>query len=316
MEIREEFFLPYSRVLLLSGRIMNGKCTRVLSALTLGTVFICGASIGRAQVEGEYQVQPIFTRYAETVKTFSFNATARVFNDVQLQEADRYDGWGVDADLTVRIPYTKHFQVRVMWPFYTEGDARLIDPGHKDTGRRINVRGYGGTFDYASVELAYQLLDESKHYFNASVYGGAGERQRILWTDSVDHDIYNHQGDYALFGVRADWHYGNDWRFVLNLGARDYFKSDDLNPEGTGSNDEFYLSDFSVAAIYHPWKCPVFPVAELVYQTTFSDYNSVLFVPEVIVGVCKNFEIKAGATVGLTGDGESYGGRFQATTHF
>src|ERR1044072_1988449 len=97
---------------------------------------------------------------------------------------------------------------------------------------------------------------------------------------------------------------------------RSYFKSDDLNPEGTGSSDRFFLSDISVAAIYHPWKCPVFPVAELVYQGTFSKYNSVLAVPEVVFAFCKNFELKAGAPIGLTSDGESFGGRFQATVRF
>ena len=65
------------------------------------------------QGESEYQVQPIFTRYAETVRKVTFNANARVFNDVELQEADEFDGWTVDADLTFPIPYTKHFQVRL-----------------------------------------------------------------------------------------------------------------------------------------------------------------------------------------------------------
>jgi hypothetical protein len=290
---------------------MNGKL--IWPLIVFAGAF---AITARAQLEGEYQIQPIYTRYAETVKKITFNASVHVFNDVQLQEADRYDGWTVDADLTFRIPYTERFQVRISWPFYTEGDARLIDPGHVDTGRRIDVRGYGGTFDFPSVELAYQFLSESNHHVNASVYGGVAERQRILWTTTVDDDIYNHAGDYALFGVRADMHYGDNWRFVANLGARYYFKSDDLNPEGTGSSDHFYLADISVAAIYHPWKCPIFPVAELAYQGTFSDYHSVLAVPEVIWAICPNFELKAGAPIGLTSDGESFGGKFQATARF
>ena len=294
---------------------MKGTFTRLLSALTIGTICI-GAITARAQIEGEYQIQPIFTRYAETAKKITFNATARIFNDVQMQEADRYDGWGVDADLTIPIPYTKRFQLRVFWPFYTDGDARLIDPGHRDTGRRVDVRGYGGVFEFPNIQLDWQFLSESNRPLNMAAYGGIGERQRVLWVDSVDDEIFNHAGQYALFGLKADWRYGEHWRFLANAGARYYFKSDDLNPEGADSSDEFYLSDFSVAAIYHPWKCPVFPVAELVYQTTFGDYNSLLFVPEVIVGVCRNFEFKAGVPIGLTSDGESFGARFQATTRF
>ena len=284
--------------------------------LAIAAIVVLGAeNSARAQFEGEYQIQPLYTRYAETVKKITFNAPFHVFTDVQLQEADHFDGWTVDADLTFRIPYTKHLQARIFWPFYTEGDARVIDPG-SDYHRDTEIRGYGGTFDYPSIELAYQFLEEADHGFNASVYGGAGERQRILWTTTQDHDIYNHAGDNAFFGVRADWHCGDNWRFAANAGARYYFKSDDLNPEGTGSSDKFYLADISVAAIYHAWDWPVFPVAELAYQGTFSDYHSVLAVPEVIWAVCPNFEIKAGAPIGLTGDGEQFGGRFQATLRF
>ena len=294
---------------------MKRKLNGIVS-LSIGFICLIAAGDAGAQVEGEYQIQPIFTRYAETAKKITFNATARIFSDVQMQEADRYDGWGVDADLTIPIPYTKRFQLRLFWPFYTDGDARLIDPGHPDTGRRVDVRGYGGVFEFPNIQLEWQFLSESNRPLNMAAYGGIGERQRVLWVDSIDHDVYNHAGQYALFGLKADWRYGEHWRFLANAGARYYFKSDDLNPEGGGSDDEFYLSDFSFAAIYHPWKCPVFPVAELVYQTTFSDYNSLLFVPEVIVGVCKNFELKAGLPIGLTSDGESFGARFQATTRF
>jgi hypothetical protein len=293
---------------------MKGTCTGIFRfGIGLFTTF--AAASGFAQLEGEYQVQPILTRYAETVKKITFNASVHVFNDVQLQEADRFDGWTVDADLTIRIPYTKRWQARVFWPFYTEGDARVIEPG-RDFHTKTDIRGYGGVFDFASVELAYQFLAEPEHDFNASVYAGIGERQRVLWTTTSLGDIYNHAGQAAHFGLRADWRHGDEWRFVANGGARYYFKSDDLNPEGPDASDTWVLGEFSVAAIYHPWKCPLYPVAELSYQTTFGDYHAVQLVPEVIWAACRNFELKAGAPIGLTGDGESFGGRFQATVRF
>jgi hypothetical protein len=288
----------------------------LLSFIFICLLVLCAAGTCHAQLEGEYQIQPIFTRYAETAKKITFNATARVFKDAQLQEVDRFDGWGVDADLTVPIPFTKTFQLRVFWPFYTEGDARLIAPRQPDTGQRIDVRGYGGTFDFPNIQLEWQFLKEEKHCLNMAVYGGAGERQRVLWTTTEDSDIYNHEGDNALFGLKADWRCGDDWRFAANAGARYYYKSDDLNPAGPSSSDRFWQTDISAAAIYHPWTPPVFPVAELVYNGDFSDYHSVLFVPEVIFGICRNFELKAGAPIGLTGDGESIGGRFQGTFRF
>jgi len=294
---------------------MRGTCTTILK-LGTGLLTICSATTAFAQLEGDYQVQPIFTRYAETAKKITFNATARVFNDVQLQEVDRFDGWGVDADLTIPIPYTKQFQVRLFWPFYTEGDARVIEPRSRDFGRKTDIRGYGGTFDFPNAQIEYQFLAEPDYCFNMAAYGGMGERQRVLWTTTFDDDVYNHDGVVGLFGLKADWRCGDKWRFAANGGARYYFKSDDLNPEGPFGNDKFWLADISMAAIYHPWQCPLYPVAELVYQGDFSDYNSVLLVPELIWAACRNFELKAGVPIGLTSDGESFGGRFQATLRF
>jgi hypothetical protein len=261
-------------------------------------------------------VQPISTRYAATSKKITLNTSGRIFNDVQLQEADRFDGWTVDADLTIPIPGTEHFQVRLYWPFYTEGTARLIDPGQPDTGHKIDIHGYGGMFDYPSITLEYQFRDEKDGNFNASCYLGGGVRLHYLKTSTFSHDVYNHAGANVLFGLRADWRGGEDWRFVANLGGRYYPMSDDLNPAGTGSSDLFALADISFAAIYHPWKAPVFPVAELVYQGNFSDYNSLMFVPEAVWAISSHFELKAGIPVGLTSDGQSFGGTFQATVRF
>jgi hypothetical protein len=244
----------------------------------------------------------------------TLNTTARVFNDVQLQEANGFDGWGIDADLTVRIPWTDRWQVRAYWPFYTEGHAKLTDPGHPDTGGRIRIDGYGGIFDFPNVQLEYQFLKETNSGWNGSVYGGYGESQRVLDTTSLARDKYNHAGENILFGLRGDWRCGEDWRFVANLGGRYYLLSDDINP-GRGA-DEFAMADISGAAIYHPWKAPIFPVLELVYQGDFTDYNSLLLVPEVIIATCRNFELKVGGEFGLTSDGENVGGRLQGTLRF
>lgn len=277
----------------------------------------CVVDTAQAQLEGDYQIQPIITRYAETAKKVTFNATTRVFRDAQLQEVDSFDGWGVDADLTIPIPFTETFQVRVFWPFYTEGDARLIEPGQPDRGRRIDIRGYGGTLDFPNVQLEWQFLREDKTaLFNMGAYGGIGEVQRVLWTTEADPDVYNHKGQNALFGLKADWRCGDEWRFLVNAGARYYFKSDDMNPAGPGPNDRFWHTDISAAAIYRAWETPVFPVAELVYNGDFSSYHSVLAVPEVIFGICPNFEVKLGVPIGLTGDGEQIGGRLQGTLRF
>lgn len=274
------------------------------------------AGTALAQSQAEYQIQPIFTRHAETVKKITFNSGVTLFHDVQLQEADNFDGVSVDADLTIPIPYTKTFQVRLEWPFYTEGRARLIDKDAPDRGERIHIRGYNGTFQFANVQLEWQFLNQSNHGVNMAAYAGIGESQRVLWTGEDIEDVYNHKGNVAIYGLKADWRAGDEWRFVANLGVHNYYKSDDLNPEGPSGRDDFWLSDFSMAAVWHPWSAPVYPVAELIYQTTFFEYNAVQVVPEVIWAVCQNFELKAGAPLGLTSDGQDYGGRFQATVRF
>jgi hypothetical protein len=296
-------------------RIMNGNVHKV-RVLSIGFIVAMGATAAFAQVEGDYQIQPIFTRYAETAKKITFNANAKVFNGVDLQEAVDYEGWGVEADLTVPIPYTKRFQVRLSWPFYTDGDARVREKGRSDTGQRIDIRGYGGTFEFPNLQLEYQVLTEEQAGFNLGAYGGYGEKQRSLWTTSFDDDVYNHDGTVIPFGLKADWRHGEQWRFVANAGARHYRKSDDLNPAGVDADDRFWLGDVSVAAIYRPWDYPIYPVGELVYQGNFDDYHSVLAVPEFIWAVCRNFELKVGVPIGLTDDGESIGGRLQATLRF
>jgi len=294
---------------------MNGTCRKTL-LLSLSIITFAHLDTAFAQVEGEYQIQPVYTRYAETVKKITFNGTGRLFRDLQLQEADNFDGWTVDADLTVPIPGTERFQIRLYWPFYTDGTARLIDPGQPDTGKKIDIYGYGGTFDFPSMSFDYQFLSEKDDGFNLAGYVGVGARIYYLKTSTVSKDVYNHAGKQALFGVTGDWHYGEEWRFTANLGGSYYWVSDDLNPDGTGSGDVFALADISGAAIYHPWKVPVFPVAELVYQGNFSGYNSLQIVPEVIWAINTHFELKAAVPIGLTSDGQSLGGTFQGTVRF
>jgi len=295
---------------------MNWKLRSAVS-LSIGLFALCEANRVSAQLEGEYQVQPIFSRYAEAQKNWvTINTTARVFNKVDLQEANSFDGWGFDADVTLRVPYVDGLQVHVLWPFYTKGEAQVSDPTRSDYRKHIEIEGSGGMFDFNSVELEYQFRKETNYGYNLSAHAGLGEAFRVLDTTTDDHDKYNHAGDNILFGLRADWRHGEDLRFIVCMGGRYYYKSDDINPAGYDTRDEFALADISGAAIWHPWKAPIYPVAELVYQGNFSSYNSLLFVPEVIWASCKNFELKVAGTVGLTSAGESVGGRLQGTVRF
>jgi hypothetical protein len=307
-------FASHERSAFAFSALMNGTFLRLFSGIiTFSIAASCLAQHEGEYSDAKYQVQPIMTRYAKTVDKITFNTTARIFRNVQLQEADSFDGWTIDADLTVPIPWVKWLQVRLYYPFYTEGEARVTKPGSRQFGQSVDVRGYAGLYDLASLEVDAQFIDEKDKGFNMAAYAGAGTHTRVLWT-TAGGDRYNDQGNYGFGGLRADWRCGEAWRFVANAGGRYYWVSDDLNP--TGGGDRFLLADISLAAIYHPWQCPIYPVAELVYMGEFSKFNSLLFAPEIIWAVCSNFELKAGAVVGLTGDGEDIGGRFQATLRF
>lgn len=307
------YSLPKSKVLPNFLGVVKGA-SKSWFALCLGLMVAGRPDFVPAQTEGEYQAQPIFSRYGATQSNWvTLNTTARLFSDVQLQEVDRFDGWSLDADLTVRVPWTERWQARLYWPFYTEGSARVTKPGLPETGRRIDIHGSAGLFDFANVQLECQLLRESEHGFNLGLHGGYGWHTEVLWTSTLGGDRYNDQGNVGLGGLRADWRVGPHWRFLAGAGGRYYWVSDDLNPVG---GDQFWFMDASVAAVYHPWKAPVYPVAELVYQGDLSQFNSLLFVPEILFAPGFHLEFKAGATIGLTGDGEGLGGRLQATVRF
>ena len=256
----------------------------------------------------EFELQPIFTRYAKISKKITFSTTFRAYRDAELQEAENLDALGVDADLVV--PFLKRFQVRLSAPVYTTGEARLIKPPHKN----ITVDSFGGTFDFASIQMEWQFLNQAEHGVNMLISGGAGTRLDRLNTSIYDQ--YNHKGQVALGQLRVDRRM-NDWlTLVGHLGARYYFVSDDLNPAGNAAGDVFTLAEGFVAGVFNPWNNRLVPVLELLYTGDFGKYNSVTVVPEIIWPVSKHFELKAGGTFGLTSDGERIGARVQAVVRF
>ena len=256
----------------------------------------------------EFELQPIFTRYAKISKKITFSTTFRAYRDAELQEAENLDALGVDADLVV--PFLKRFQVRLNVPIYTTGEARLIKPPHEN----ITVESHGGTFDFTSVQLEWQFLNQEDHGVNMLLSGGAGVPLERLNTSIYDQ--YNHKGQVALGQLRVDRRM-NDWlTLVGHLGARYYFVSDDLNPAGNAAGDVFTLAEGFVAGVFNPWDNKIVPVLELAYTGDFGKYNSVLLVPEIIWPVSKHFELKAGGTFGLTSDGERIGARVQAVVRF
>lgn len=273
-------------------------------------------------VAPDFQLQPIFTRLAQTSTKITLNTTFRASRGVELQEADHVNSQGVDAELVV--PFLKRFQLRIHVPICTEGDARLLPIPYVNKKLvtktqpmdRVHFSGNSGVFDFASAYLEYQILTEEKSGLNLSVSGGIAERLDWLQTDNKISRKYDHSGHYYEVQLRGDKRV-NDWLTVVgNLGFRHYFISDDLNPAGNEDGDVFSFYEAYLAGVFHPWNNNLYPVLEVVYNGDGGNYNSVLVAPELIWAVNSHLELKAAVPFSLTTDGESIGVRVQATARF
>jgi hypothetical protein len=271
----------------------------------LTAILALGAMISPLAGEDYYQIQPISTRYAQTSSKVTLDATYRYFEDIQLQEARHFDGFGFDLDLTV--PFREVWQLRLIAPLYTKGEAQVIA-----TGQQTDIEGNGGVFDFPSVVLEHQFLDQSRHGWNAGWFIGAGGKLYNL--DTSHGDRYNHQGRIGHLGLKADRSLNDgNVRLLGNLGLRGYFDSDDLNPSGGG--DRFFLVDAHTASVFR-LREKVWPGMELKYQGDFEKYNSVSLVPQVIIPVAGFLEVKLGMPFRLTHQGERIGARVQLTARF
>ena len=270
--------------------------------------------------ESAYQLQPIFTRHGHISEKFTLSTTVRGSRDVELQEAENFDSWGIDVEAV--LPLFKRFQLRLNVPVYTNGHARLLPiPVVHRSGRvtiqnveNIRMSGYGGVFDFASVQLEGQFLTQEQHGVNMIASIGIARRIDPLHTNSVG--LYNHAGEYYMGQIRADRKV-NDWlTLVGHAGFRHYYISDDLNPAGQLDGNVFTHAEGFLAGVFDPWKSNIFPVLEIAFTGDLHKYNSVLIVPEIIWAVNTHLELKAAATIGACDDGERLGFRVQGVLRF
>ena len=270
--------------------------------------------------EPKYQLQPIFTRYAKISDKVTFSTMVRGSRNVELQEAGNLESWGADVEIV--FPFLERYQLRINGPVYTNGHARTLPVPVTGKGGRIvtqkeeniSLSGYGGVFDFVSLQLEAQILTEEKSGINLTASIGGAKMADPLRTNSVGR--YNHAGEYYMIQLRADKKV-NDWlTLVGHLGARHYYISDDINPAGQSDGDVFTHFEAFVAGVFNPWNSNVFPVLEIVYTGDCDKYNSFLVVPEVIWAVNTHLELKAAIPLGVSDDGERVGFRVQATMRF
>lgn len=137
-----------------------------------GLAFLIGSGIlsaAESAATDDFTVQPIFTRFARTETKNRFDTWFSLFHDVELQEADNFDGWTAGVDVTVPLTFAKGLQLYFNAPLHTEGS-----PVPAETSQKSDVHGKGGVFDFPSAQLEWQFMTKEEHCWNAAVRAGAG----------------------------------------------------------------------------------------------------------------------------------------------
>lgn len=255
--------------------------------------------------------RPLLTRPAQTEHSVSIIGNFHYFEDEKLEEADQFDGYGIDFELFVPINQTMQF--RFILPAYLDGDARLTKPA---TYQRIDIDGTAGTLDLPSVLFEHQFVSEEASGYNLAYYLGGGTTIRE-WgkLDTTHGDRFNHQGRLLRYGLKYEHESDNGAaRWLANLGVRQYFGSDDLNPAQSGDNFKFL--EVMGAGVFDTRHESIFPAVEVQYLSDLENYHALLLVPQAILSVHENIDLKTGVPFRLTNNGESWGVRFQMDASF
>ncbi len=286
---------------------------RFLSSL-LVCILLCFATAAFAE-DGDkraqqnlFELEPIYTRNARNAQRITVNLTHYNFRNVRLEEADNFDGYTTKAEIAIPFGKDKRWEVRLEYPFHTDGDARFIE-----TKESMDIKGDGGVYDFANVVLQRELSKADNCPVNSSLYLGYGGRTTYLET-SID-DKYNHKGQMIRLGfnidnARAD----RDIRLQASMDGRHYFDTDDINPSDNGT--EFYLMNLSGAAVYNA-EGFIKPAFEVLYSTDFNDRQIIQAVPQLIIPVYDMLEIKGGYAFGHSdGEGSTQTATIRTTFRF
>ncbi|WP_456407990.1 hypothetical protein [Thiolapillus sp.] len=262
---------------------------------------------------GDRTPEPIKTLSPETGSEIEIKFSYDAFTGVELDEVEEFDGWTAIAE--VSMPFMEKFRLRLSYPFKTEGDAVVKADHFIMPGESIDVDGNGGVFDFLTITFEHQLKSAEEEGYGLAYYLGGGAVPSRLDTTLArpgsGYDAINHTGSVFLAGVKLD-RYHSFGHGLLNLGLRYYGSSDDLNP---GNSDQFVVADLKAALVFNPWGS-VYPVMELTYLGDFSDMNQFTIYPELVFPIGKHVDLKAGAAIGLGGNGNEFGGQAQIGIKF
>ncbi|MDH3872462.1 MAG: hypothetical protein OEU44_09615 [Gammaproteobacteria bacterium] len=267
-------------------------CWYFLSSLLFAT---------QAGAAGSADISPFFTHSAQTQSQVSVELRTRYFEEALLQEIENFDGYSVSAEMV--WPLGSQSQLRVILPFWTEGDA-----DYRVVPAEFDLEGYGGAFEFPSLIYERQFLHaENMSDWNASYSLGFGWVIESLdvYIGDVLTDRYNHKGFKNIFGVLADRKvFNGDWKLINNVELELFWQTDDLNPSDDGNSFTFLNVDTALQR-HNPgyW---VNPAVELLYTESFSDYRNLSLAPELLFSFGDDWNAKLAAPYRLAGDGEQF----------
>jgi hypothetical protein len=278
-----------------------------LLLLTFSGNISAAGSIGR--------VEPIFARYAQTYHVPTLNLGVEYFRDKPMEEMDDFDGYTVTLDFT--YPIDDVSQVELLLPLYTDGEGDYNKPGNAFDGRSLDVDGYGGVRDFASLIYERRLSWlEDKSDINIAWLVGAGIR---LDTLDAKHngelvDEFNHKGHNFQVGLKMDTDIrGGAMTLIANLRYVMFRDTDDINL--TGDDIDFEVLYATGAIMFNKYG-RLTPVLELLLEEDFEDYTSFSLSPGIIYTMSDGLDIKFGAPFRLTDDGQKYAGELELTYRF
>jgi hypothetical protein len=282
---------------------------KTLKNMVLGVAL---ATAGLVQA-GNRTPEPILALSPEIGDDIEIRFSYESFSGVELDEVENFDGWTAMAEAS--MPLMDNFRLRISYPFKTEGDATVKKDHSAMPGQNIDIDGSGGVYDYLTFTFEHQLSKLEEAGYGLGYYIGGGSVPAPLDTTlarpGTGFDAINHNGTVFFAGVKMDRQHGFG-HGIANLGLRYYGASDDLNPD---ANDQFVVADLKVAMLFNPWGS-ITPVVELTYLGDFSGMNHFTLHPELVLSIGNSVDLKAGAEIGLGGNGNEFGGRAQAVFKF
>lgn len=266
-------------------------------------------------VDSSYRPEPIFSRYAQINDTPVLNLAVEYFHHKPMEEMDSFDGYTLTLDVT--YPINDVSQIELLLPLYTAGEGEYDKPGEPFDGQTLDVKGFGGVREFASLIYERQVFwVKSRPDIHLSWQVGFGYRLDPLDAEKSGElvDKFNHKGHSFQLGLKAD----SDIRdrgmtLVGNLRYVIFRDTDDINLSGDSVNFQVL---YATGAILFNNLGRLTPALEILIEEDFRNYTSVRLSPGAIYTLSEHIDIKLSAPFRVTNDGEKYTGELELSYRF